>query len=388
MSRKLTLEYVERFFEDQGCELMEEEYVNANTKMKYRCSCSNIGEIRFNNFQQGQRCMRCSGSEKYTLKYMKHIFKEQGCELLEEDYKNVHHLMEYSCNCGNISKISFSHFKKGHRCRKCGNKKIQEGLSYEHKEVKEYFLDNDCELLEETYINNYTLMKYICNCGNTSKITFSNFKQGHRCTRCGGSEKLTLEYVYNCFKDEGCELLEKKYINCQEPMKYKCKCGDMSKISFSNFQKGRRCMTCGISKITGDNHYLWIKDRKIFKENYKFRKKCRNLLQRTLSKTNQRKIDKTYKLLGYTSSDLQNHIHNHPNWGISKNLDFHIDHIFPIKAFLDYNIKDIKLINNLDNLQPLAKRENLSKGDRYNAKEFEDWLIGTGHQVLLNTVDK
>ena len=254
--------------------------------------------------------------------------------------------------------------------------------------VKQCFEDHGCKLLEKEYKNDRTKMKYICSCGGASQIIFSNFKQGHRCMKCEGSEKPTLEYVYNCFKEEGCELLEKGYINCHYKMKYRCECGEISAISFANFQKGRRCMTCGISKITGDNHYLWIKDRKIFKENCKFRKKCRNLLQRTLRKTNQRKTDKTYKLLGYNSSDLQNHIHNHPNWeNVNKN-DFHLDHIFPIKAFLDYNIFDVQLINNLGNLQPLSKKENLSKWDNYSVKEFENWLISMGHKILINTVDK
>lgn len=383
MSKKHTLEHVKQYFEEQGCELLEKDYNNARTKIKYKCFCGNISEIKFNNFQQGQRCMKCSGSEKYIFQNVAKYFIRQGCELLEGEYKNAHYPMEYRCNCGNISKISFSCFRRGHRCRNCGNKRIQEGLSYAYKEVREYFLNKDCELLEGTYINNRTEMNYRCECGDISQITFDSFKRGSRCAKCGGNEKLTLEYVYNCFKGQGCELLEKEYKNRNMKMKYRCSCGDINKITFSNFKQGRRCKKCGIAKISGDNNYKWIKDRKKVKENYKFRKKCHNLLQRTLRKTNQRKTDKTYKLLGYDSSDLQNYIYNHSNWDIAKNKDFHLDHIFPIKAFLDYNIKDIKLINNLDNLQLLSKRENLSKRDKYDRKDFENWLISKGCNIFL-----
>lgn len=49
---------------------------------------------------------------------------------------------------------------------------------------------------------------------------------------------------------------------------------------------------------------------------------------------------------------------------------WHLDHMFPIKAFADYKISDIKLINALDNLQPLSEADNLIKADKYSAEEF------------------
>ena len=59
-------------------------------------------------------------------------------------------------------------------------------------------------------------------------------------------------------------------------------------------------------------------------------------------------------MLGYTVNELKNHIHNHPNWSNIKKNNWHLDHMFPVKAFLDYGIIDLKLINCLDNLQPLS----------------------------------
>jgi len=51
-----------------------------------------------------------------------------------------------------------------------------------------------------------------------------------------------------------------------------------------------------------------------------------------------------------------------------------LDHIFSIKAFLDFGIKNIKLMNCLDNLQPLSVAENVSKGDKYDSGAFILWL--------------
>jgi len=49
-------------------------------------------------------------SKKHNYEYVKGCFKEQGCELLEKEYKNNKTKMKYKCNCKNISKITFSNF--------------------------------------------------------------------------------------------------------------------------------------------------------------------------------------------------------------------------------------------------------------------------------------
>ncbi len=123
--KKLTFKYVKQYFEDHDCELFETEYINAQTKMRYRCKCGNKDcKIKFNNFQQKQRCMECSGSKKLTFEFIKQYFEEHDCKLLATEYINNYTLMEYECECRNSDcKISFSNFKKGKRCMKCGIKK-------------------------------------------------------------------------------------------------------------------------------------------------------------------------------------------------------------------------------------------------------------------------
>jgi hypothetical protein len=186
--------------------------------------------------------------------------------------------------------------------------------------VKSYFEEQGCELLEEKYINNKTKMKYICSCGNISKITFDHFKRGHRCNECGGTKKLTFEYVKNYFKNQGCELLEKEYINNRTEMKYKCSCEDISKATFNKFQNGKRCWKCWIEKITGKNNvnYNYNKtdeerliERK-YPEYYKWRKSVYEKDDYTCQKCNQRSgILNAHHIEGYAENkDLRVDINN------------------------------------------------------------------------------
>lgn len=72
---------------------------------------------------------------------------------------------------------------------------------------------------------------------------------------------------------------------------------------------------------------------------------------------------------GYTFEELEHHIESQFADGMSwdNRSEWHIDHIKPIKAFLDEGITDPAIINALDNLQPLWAKDNLNKGAKYDS---------------------
>jgi len=187
---------------------------------------------------------------KHTYEFVKQYFEERGCELLEEEYVGARIKMEYRCSCENISKICFSSFQQGHRCRKCAIERNVKKTKRTFKYVYNYFEKQGCELLEKEYINSKTKMRYKCSCGNISETIFNSFQQGYRCQKCGRNEKFTFKYVYDYFEEYGCKLLETTYINNQTKMSYICKCGDENEITFNKFLMGRRCGKCGVKKQT------------------------------------------------------------------------------------------------------------------------------------------
>lgn len=92
---------------------------------------------------------------------------------------------------------------------------------------------------------------------------------------------------------------------------------------------------------------------------------CRRLIKRALKFLGTKKEDSTIDILGYSPIDLKKHIDGKfidgmtwENYG-----EWHIDHIKPISSF-EKN-EDPKIVNSLDNLQPLWAFDNLSKGCRY-----------------------
>ena len=185
-------------------------------------------------------------------------------------------------------------------------------------------------------------------------------------------------FVCKEFENGGCCLLE-DYRDSTTPMKYRCECGGISRISWNNFKRGKRCRQCAIIKISGKNNYQWVQDREFMIQRNKFRNKCCKLVSIVLNCVGQKKERPVYEILGYNSDELMEHIVSHDNWRKIKG-HWHVDHVYPIKAFLDYGIDDVSLINCLENLQPLPAAQNLKKGAKYDKKLFENWLKNNGVQ--------
>lgn len=157
-------------------------------------------------------------------------------------------------------------------------------------------------------------------------------------------------------------------------VKFICKCGRESDTMLCNLMATKNCKECGKAKKSGANCYMYDPDREAVAFRKKFRKICDQHIRRFMRATEKKKTRHTHELLGYTPMQLQEHILNHPDYAKVKDGEWHVDHKFPLKAFLDHNIIDLKIINALDNLRPLAGLENLSKADKYDEEEFLEWL--------------
>lgn len=237
--RKYTLETVKTYFKEQDCELLEDNYQNTNQRLKYKCSCDNISYTIFKSFKKGTRCMNCKGTPKHTYEFVRNFFEKEKCKLLEVEYINSSTKMKYICSCGNESSISFNHFKNGHKCRKCTG---YEKLTYEY--VYNYFLSYNYKLISKEYISVDDYLEYLCDKEHLCKITFHSFQSGNRCMICFGTPKYTYEYIKSYFEKYNYKLLSNQYKDCFSKLDYICDNNHISNVVFNNFKNGTRCIKC------------------------------------------------------------------------------------------------------------------------------------------------
>lgn len=312
---------------------------------------------------------------KRTTEDVAAYFKEQGCELLDE-YTGSTSQMDYKCSCGRYGTTTWNNFSKGRRCGSCKKRSISE--------VAVYFKEQGCELLGE-YHGCMKPMDYRCSCGTLSVTTWNNFSRGKRCGQCaknGMSKKRSVEEVKAIFADRGCEFLDNEFRGIHFKHNFRCKCGRIAQITLAGFHhQGQDCKQCGLEKLRGSKHPGWKADREKHRLDQLFRKKCYKALSSSLKATGKKKVGRTSDMLGYTPKQLQEHVESHPDWDQLKDTNWHLDHIFPIQAFLDHGISDMSVINHLTNLRPTSQAYNNQKWAHYNLKEFETWLSEKGLKV-------
>lgn len=93
---------------------------------------------------------------------------------------------------------------------------------------------------------------------------------------------------------------------------------------------------------------------------------CSSMVRRVLKIKDEKKVRKTFDYLGYTKSEFVAHIEAQFSEGMSwfNYGEWHVDHIVPVAHFVRNDILDVRIINALDNLQPLWKIDNFRKGDK------------------------
>lgn len=100
---------------------------------------------------------------------------------------------------------------------------------------------------------------------------------------------------------------------------------------------------------------------------FKMKKRIRQMIERIIGGS-KKGGGGAEKLVGYKAKELKSHIENLFQDGMTWDnygTMWQIDHIAPVSELLRLGIKDPKIINSLDNLRPLWKSDNISKGAKF-----------------------
>ena len=113
MGKKLTYDYVKRYIENEGYELLSKEYLGYKAKLLVRCPNNHEYEVTYNDFQQKRRCPHCLDKINWDIEKVERAFKERGYTLLSTEYVNCKQKLDYVCPNGHKHSITISKFMSG-----------------------------------------------------------------------------------------------------------------------------------------------------------------------------------------------------------------------------------------------------------------------------------
>ncbi len=338
MGKKLTIEYIIEQFEKEGYILLTTEYINNSQKLEYICVKGHKYNITWAHWQRGCRCLYCSECFRKDIEFIRLEFEKEGYKLLSKKYKNVRTMLEYICPNGHRHVTSWSNWQIGHRCLYCDG---QAKLTIEF--IKSEFEKEGYVLLTKIYENQYQKLEYICPKGHKHLIIWNNWKNGNRCPYCANRPPITIEFIRSEFEKERYKLLAKKYINAHQKLSYICPNGHEHSITWSNWQRGKRCLICYQIDNIGSNHPSW---KNYSEEDLEKLSNYKSHVSQ-LTEQNYRKYKSSINPLNLPRS-------------INK---YHLDHIYSIIMGFENDVLP-KIIAHPFNLRMLKSTDNLSKNGK------------------------
>lgn len=176
---------------------------------------------------------------KLTYEFIKEQFEKCGYKLLSQKYINANTKLKVECDKGHQYEVTYGHFYSGERCPICfGTPKH----TFEY--IKKQFEKEGYELLSKEYNGNREKLKVECPNKHIYEVSYHSFQRGTRCSVCAGNQKLTYDFVNKQFKIKGYKLLSKNYKNARIKLLVECPVGHQYKVTYDNFQRGKRCPIC------------------------------------------------------------------------------------------------------------------------------------------------
>lgn len=191
-------------------------------------------------------------SKKYTIEYVKNEFEKRNYNLISTEYKNNSTKLEYVCDKGHKTFITFKDFLNGHGCSFCRFENNSKRRKYTLQFVKEQIEKSGYKLISTEYKNSSSYLETICPNNHKYLVKWNVWQQGSRCPICSGCKKLDIEFIKEKFNRIGYTLLTKKYINNKTNLYYICDKGHKETIRWDSFQRGVRCNICSNVKL-GEN---------------------------------------------------------------------------------------------------------------------------------------
>ncbi|MCM3154479.1 hypothetical protein M3611_20940 [Priestia megaterium] len=257
-----------------------EKYSTCETKIKLRHNeCNHEYSATPTKFFTGRRCPKCAGRHRRTHEeFVKEVYDLAGneYEVIGEFIDTTTKINIKHNKCGSIYPATPKVFLRGNRCPICfgSPRKTQEEFEEEISDL----VGNEYKVIGN-YENTHTKIEIKHNeCSLSYTVTPRNFFNGHRCPKCFGTPKKTVEQlkkeIYDLVGDEYEVIGEYFNTNTKIEIKHN-ECGNAYMVIPYTFLSGRRCPKCIESRGEKKIDEFFRDNRVNFSSQFRF-KNCRN----------------------------------------------------------------------------------------------------------------
>lgn len=267
-SLKLSLEQVKEFAESVGYVVLDNEYINAHTKMHFKCK--ECGLDRYTSFSnlKGKRNCKCKNKSipPTLIEKLEKLNLSMTDKLEDINSKDKLNLIDkdgylYSLSTQNLTTL----VRRNGTPAKFFNKN-----PYTYENINNYFKINniDMVLIEHNPKNSSTPMLFRCMKHNKNIVRSWNsvLNGAIGCEICIGIKRHTYEDIVKYVESKGNKFLSEEYNGVHKDYKFKCSCGNeyIRRMDVFMYQDATLCLECaGINIYTYETVFEELKNNKI-----------------------------------------------------------------------------------------------------------------------------
>jgi hypothetical protein len=200
-------------------------------------------------------CREKMGPKKYNFEIIKKLVEDEGYELLTNEYKDCHSPLFIKFDCGHIQKTTLHSFLDGHRCEICAKRNNAQKRKIPEEMIMNKMNEFGFTFLKfpNGYNNQNSKIEFLCKMGHTNTQWVRTFLNHPDCKECrrvvmAQSKYHSYEYIKEYVESQECDLVSKEYVGCKDVLEVKFPCGHICSIIWGDFLSGHRCRICGINK--------------------------------------------------------------------------------------------------------------------------------------------
>lgn len=240
----LTIEEMKKIAILRGGHCLSNQYINAKTKLKWRCSKGHIWEATPNKIKIGSWCPYCIGMYQ-TIHDMYKLANSRNGECLSDEFIDAKTKLKWKCSEGHTWESTPDNIKSGSWCPYCAGK--YQTIYDMHNLAK----SRNGKCLSSHYTNNITKLKWECSEGHQWEARPANINSGKWCPTCAGKQLLTIEEMKAIAISRGGKCLSNDYINGKTKLKWQCSEGHIWEARPRTIKAGHWCNEC--NNTIGEN---------------------------------------------------------------------------------------------------------------------------------------
>lgn len=219
-------------------ECLSKTYINAHTKMLWRCKNNHSWKATYGHIHRGTWCPVCANKRRLSISIMRDVAKKRGGLCLSTTYINNVTSLQWQCSKEHRWWARPNNIKNGNWCPYCVGRR----QTITDMRLIAELRGGKCLSKEFKGVENKLIWE--CSKGHVWNSIPSHIKKGHWCPSCAGNRKSTIDDMKKLAEERNGKCISTKYINTMTKLQWECKDGHRWEAIPNNILKGQWCPAC------------------------------------------------------------------------------------------------------------------------------------------------